>query len=56
MLITTYQKETKLDYTHMQVICQNKELENVNSQKLLGVIIEKKLTNWKSHVDNLKSH
>ncbi len=45
ILITTYQKETKLDYTHIQVTCQNKELENV---KLLCVIIDKNLT-WKSH-------
>ncbi len=31
MLITTYQKETKLDCTHTKVTCQNIELENVNS-------------------------
>ncbi len=50
MLITTYQKEAKLDSTHVSVICDNTELENVNSNKLLGVIIDKNLT-WKCHID-----
>ncbi len=50
MLITTYQKDAKLDSTHVSVICDNTELENVNSNKLLGVIIYKKLT-WKFHTD-----
>ncbi len=44
MLITTYQKEAKLDSTYVSVICDNTELENVNSNKLLGVIIDKNLT------------
>ncbi len=42
MLITTYQKEAKLESTHVSVMCDNTELENVNSNKLLGVIIDKK--------------
>jgi hypothetical protein len=50
MLITTHQKEAKLDSTHLGVICNNTELENVNSSKLLGVIIDKNLT-WKYHID-----
>ncbi len=50
MLITTYQKEDKLDSTHVSVICDNTELENVNSSKLLDVIIYKPVT-WKFHVD-----
>ncbi len=50
MLVTTYQKEAKLNSTHVSVICDNIELENVNSNKLLGVIIDKNLT-WKFHID-----
>ncbi len=50
MLITTYQKEAKLDSTHICVICDNTELESVNSNKLLDVIIDKNLT-WKFHID-----
>ncbi len=49
MLITTFQKKAKLDSTHVSVICNNTELENVNSNKLLGVIIDKNLT-WKFHI------
>ncbi len=50
MLTTTYQKETNLDCTHIKITCQNKELENLNSQKLMGVIVDKNLT-WKFHID-----
>ncbi len=50
MLITTYKKEAKLDSTHVSVICDNTELENVNSNKLLDVIIDKNLI-WKFHID-----
>ncbi len=50
MLATTYQKDTKLDSTHVSVICDNAELENGNSNKLLGIIIDKNLT-WKFHID-----
>ncbi len=50
MLVTTYQKEAKLDSTHVHAICDNTELEKVNSNKLLGVIIDKSLT-WKFHID-----
>ncbi len=52
MLIITYQKEAKLDSTHLSVICDNTELENVNSNKLLGVIIDKNLT-WTFHIDKI---
>ncbi len=41
MLITTYEKETKVDHTHIKVACQNKELENANSEKLLGMKLDK---------------
>ncbi len=50
MLVTTYQKEAKLDSTHVSVICYNTELEKVNSNKLLGVIVDKNLTQ-KFHID-----
>ncbi len=50
LLITTYQTEAKLDSTHVSDICDNTELENVNSNKLLSVIIDKILT-WKFHID-----
>ncbi len=46
ILIITYQKEAKLDSTHLSVIWDNTELENVNSNKLLGVISDKIFT-WK---------
>ncbi len=49
MLITTYQKEAMLDSTHVSVICDNTELENVNSNKLLSVIIDKNLI-WTFHI------
>ncbi len=44
MLITTYQNETKLDSTHVSVICDKTELE------VLSVIIDKNLS-WKFHID-----
>ncbi len=44
MLITTYQKEAKLDSTHVSVICKYTELANLNSNKQLAVIIDKNLT------------
>ncbi len=50
MLITTYKKEAKLDSTHVSVICDNTELENMNSNKLLGGIIDKNIT-WKFHIN-----
>ncbi len=51
ILITTYQIEAKLDSTHLSVMGDNTELENVNSNKLMSVIIAKNLT-WKLHIDN----
>ncbi len=50
MLVTTYQQETKLDSTHVSVICDNTKLENLNSNKLLCVITDKNLS-WKFHID-----
>ncbi len=40
MLIKTYQKEAKLDKTHLSVIYDNTKQETVNSNKLLVVIID----------------
>ncbi len=51
MFIITHQKEAKLDSTHLSVICDTTQLENVNSNKLLCVIIDKNLT-WKFHINN----
>ncbi len=52
MLITTYQKESKLDSTHIGVTCDNTQLENMNSNKLFGVIIDKNFS-WKFHIDKI---
>ncbi len=50
MLITTYQKETRLQSSNINVNFNETSLENVASEKLLGVVIDKHLT-WKSHID-----
>ncbi len=50
MLVTTYQRETKLQTSEIKVNFNNTMLENVNSEKLLGVIIDKHLS-WKHHID-----
>ncbi len=50
MLVTTYQRETKLQTSEIKINFNNTMLENVNSEKLLGVIIHKHLS-WKDHID-----
>jgi hypothetical protein len=50
MMITTYQKEAKLPKKELTVYYDNNKLENVNSEKLLGVKVDKYLT-WKEHVN-----
>ncbi len=49
LLVTTYQRETKLQKSEIKVNFNNTMLENVNSEKLLGVIIDKHLS-WK-HIE-----
>ncbi len=50
MLVTTYQRETQLQTSEIKVNFNNTMLENVISEKLLGVIIDKHLS-WKHHID-----
>ncbi len=50
MQVTTYQRETKLQTSEIKVNSNNIMLENVNSEKLHGVIIDKHLS-WKHHID-----
>ncbi len=50
MLITTYQKESKLPKKEFTIFFNNTQLKNVNSEKLLDVRIDKHLT-WKYHVN-----
>ncbi len=46
----TYQRETKFQTSEIKVNFNNTMLKNVNSEKLLGVIIDKYLR-WKHHID-----
>ncbi len=50
MLVTTYQRETKLQISEIKVNFNNTMLENVKSEKLLGVSIDKHLS-WRHHID-----
>ncbi len=50
MLITTFQKATRLPRTDLNIVLDNATLDNVDSEKLLGVIVDKYLT-WKHLVD-----
>ncbi len=50
MLVTTHQRETKLQISEIKVNFNNTMLENVNSEKLLVVIIDKHLS-CKHHFD-----
>ncbi len=49
-LVTTYQRETKLQTSEIKVNFNNTMLVNVNFEKLLGVIIDKHLSR-KHHID-----
>ena len=44
MLITTFQKATRLPRTDLNILLDNVTLDNVDSEKLLGVIVDKYLT------------
>ncbi len=50
MLITTFQTVTRFSRTDLSIVIDNVTLDNVDSEKLLGVIVDKYLT-WKHHVD-----
>ncbi len=50
MLITTYQKESKLPKKELTIFFNSTQLKNVNSEKLLGVKIDKHLK-CKDHVN-----
>ncbi len=50
MLITTFQKATRLPRTDPNIVLDNVTLYNVDSEKLLGVIVDKYVT-WKHDVD-----
>ncbi len=50
MLIAAFQKATTLQKTDLNIVLDNVTLDNIDSEKLLGVIVEKYLT-WKHHVD-----
>ncbi len=41
MLITTFQKATRLRRTDLNIVLDNATLDNVDSEKLLGVIVDK---------------
>ncbi len=50
MFITTFQKTTRLPRADLNIVLDNVTLDNVDSEKLLGVIVDKYLT-CKHHVD-----
>ncbi len=50
MLITTFQKATRLLRTDLNIVLDNVTLDNLDSEELLGVIVDMYLT-WKTHVD-----
>ena len=54
MVICTYQKLAKMDTSELCVKHKNIVLENVISEKLLGVTIDNHLS-WKAHIDDLAS-
>ena len=54
MTICTYQKETKIGCTDLNVYYNNKPLSHVTSEKLLGVTIEKHPL-FKEHVNDIAS-
>ena len=54
MVICTYQKLVKTDTSELCVKHKNIVLENVISEKLLGVTIDNHLS-WKAHIDDLAS-
>jgi hypothetical protein len=51
MLITTAQKRSKLS-RKLSVLMNNEPLDNVNSERLLGVKIDENL-NWNDHISDV---
>jgi len=54
MTISTYQKESKIGCTDLKVHYDNKLLDSVPHEKLLGVTIDKHLL-WKEHINTVTS-
>ncbi len=52
MIITTYQKATTLETKELNVTYDGSKLQNVDSQKSLGIKINKNLS-WKDQVDKV---
>lgn len=52
MLLTTCQKRKSLKNDQLELVLGNSSLQNVESDKLLGVIIHKNLS-WSPHVDSV---
>ncbi len=50
MLITTFQTATSLCRTNPNIVLDNVTLDNVDSEKLLVLIVDKYMT-WEHHVD-----
>ena len=53
MLITTHQKRQHLPSTSLHVTIENNIIEQVNSYKCLGLVIDHNLT-WSDHIHFLK--
>ncbi len=52
MIITTYQKATRLETKELDVTYDGSKLQNVDSENLLGIKIDKHLS-WKDQVDKV---
>ncbi len=52
MIITTYQKPTWLETKERNITYDGSKLQNVDSENLLGIKIDKNLS-WKSQVDKV---
>jgi hypothetical protein len=55
MVICTYQKSTKICSSELHINYNNTVLENVESKRLLGVIVDNHLC-WKVHINDLASN
>ena len=55
MVICTYQKSTKIVSSDLHINYNNTVLENVESKRLLGVIVDNHLC-WKDHINDLASN
>ena len=54
MLVTTHQKASTLPTDQLDIVYDNSTLQNVETEKLLGVVIDKHLS-WKRQVDKVAS-